>query len=243
MGRIPGYYEWDDEKLSPGKRKGGGLHQNLFDDDGKLRGNARFIPDDQVTANQIYAPDRDYQADSNDQQAAWQAEMIAALVRELAPILIEKVMSDGLPVVKRWWRSSLRPFLTKRFQSVRSLLSRRDHHPDIVDPPVLLPLSNDVSNPEDRDTDSNERATIPLEEAQLRMLSIFAAQTFIEQQLIKLSQSTVETSQQLEDMKHTLSAMSEQDLRALLTVTRDSLSAHQLDQLALGSPRRWEIES
>jgi hypothetical protein len=45
MGRIRGHYEWDDDNLSPGRNKGGGLHQNLFDADGKLKGSARFVPD------------------------------------------------------------------------------------------------------------------------------------------------------------------------------------------------------
>ncbi|MGO1539840.1 MAG: hypothetical protein ACTHW3_10775 [Leucobacter sp.] len=47
MGRIPGYYEWDDDDLTPGQKKEGGLHQNLFDDEGKLKGSARFIPSDE----------------------------------------------------------------------------------------------------------------------------------------------------------------------------------------------------
>lgn len=44
MGRIKGYYEWDDDQLAPGHKKEDGLHQNLFDCDGKLKGSARFIP-------------------------------------------------------------------------------------------------------------------------------------------------------------------------------------------------------
>ena len=36
MARISGHYEWDDDELTPGQRKGGGLHQNLFDGEGKL---------------------------------------------------------------------------------------------------------------------------------------------------------------------------------------------------------------
>jgi hypothetical protein len=37
MGRIKGHYEWDDDDLAPGHKKEGGLHQNLFDSDGKLK--------------------------------------------------------------------------------------------------------------------------------------------------------------------------------------------------------------
>lgn len=42
---MKGHYEWDDDHLTPGPKKEGGLHQNLFDSEGKLKGSARFIPD------------------------------------------------------------------------------------------------------------------------------------------------------------------------------------------------------
>ena len=45
--RIKGFYEYDDDDLTPGKKKEGGLHQNLFDSDGNLKGNARFVPDEE----------------------------------------------------------------------------------------------------------------------------------------------------------------------------------------------------
>ena len=46
MPRIRGFFEYDDDDLTPGKKKEGGLHQNLYDGDGKLKGTARFIPDE-----------------------------------------------------------------------------------------------------------------------------------------------------------------------------------------------------
>lgn len=46
MRRIRGFYEYDDDDLTPGKKKEGGLHQNLYNSDGDLKGNARFIPDE-----------------------------------------------------------------------------------------------------------------------------------------------------------------------------------------------------
>lgn len=45
MARIRGHYEWEDDDLTPGQKREGGLHQNLYDRDGKLKGNARFVPD------------------------------------------------------------------------------------------------------------------------------------------------------------------------------------------------------
>jgi hypothetical protein len=37
MARIRGHYEWDDDALTPGRKKEGGLHQNLYDSAGNLR--------------------------------------------------------------------------------------------------------------------------------------------------------------------------------------------------------------
>ena len=48
MERIRGHYEWDDDELIPGRKREGGLHQNLYDGDGNLKGSARFVPDDGV---------------------------------------------------------------------------------------------------------------------------------------------------------------------------------------------------
>ncbi len=48
MARIRGHYEWDDDDLTPGRKKEGGLHQNVYDSDGNLKSNARFVPDDQT---------------------------------------------------------------------------------------------------------------------------------------------------------------------------------------------------
>lgn len=56
MARIRGTYEYDDDDLTPGKKKEGGLHQNLFDEQGNLKGSARFIPDEDQ-------PEEDYGSD------------------------------------------------------------------------------------------------------------------------------------------------------------------------------------
>lgn len=62
MGRIKGHYEWDDDDLTPGRKKEGSLHQNLFDSAGNLKGSARFVPDDGtepeplVVTETVYVP-------------------------------------------------------------------------------------------------------------------------------------------------------------------------------------------
>ena len=44
MVKIHGTDEYDDDDLTPGKKKEGGLHQNLYRD-GELKDSARFTPD------------------------------------------------------------------------------------------------------------------------------------------------------------------------------------------------------
>ncbi len=46
MASIKRRYEYDDDDLTPGKKEGG-LHQNLFDSEGNLKGSASFIPDEE----------------------------------------------------------------------------------------------------------------------------------------------------------------------------------------------------
>ena len=53
MASIKGRYEYDDDDLTPGKKKEGGLHQNLFDSEGNLKGSARFIPDEGRTTRSL----------------------------------------------------------------------------------------------------------------------------------------------------------------------------------------------
>jgi hypothetical protein len=51
VGRISGHYEWDDDDLTPGHKKKGGLHQNLFDSEGNLKGSARSSPTTSAALN------------------------------------------------------------------------------------------------------------------------------------------------------------------------------------------------
>src|SRR6478672_6246261 len=101
MGRIKGHYEWDDDQLAPGQKKEGGLHQNLFDSEGKLKGSARFIPDDGsdpkplIVTETVYIP-LDERRGSSDNEALQEA--IAGLVVHLVGIGIVK----GMPHAEQW---------------------------------------------------------------------------------------------------------------------------------------------
>lgn len=65
MVEIKGRYVFDDGDLTPGNKKEGGLHQNLYKD-GKLVGNARFIPDEE----QADKPSREKEPSSRTSETA-----------------------------------------------------------------------------------------------------------------------------------------------------------------------------
>lgn len=62
MGRIKGYYVWEDDSLTPADRKNGGLHQNLFDQNGNLKGHARFVPaEESDEPGPVFGSETDYE--------------------------------------------------------------------------------------------------------------------------------------------------------------------------------------
>jgi len=112
VGRIKGHYEWDNDDLAPGHKKEGGLHQNLFDSDGKLKGNARFIPDGGdpeplVVTETVYVPVEERRLSREDEELQ---QAIAALVVQLIGLGIAK----GKPLAEQWWRGTARPVIAMR---------------------------------------------------------------------------------------------------------------------------------
>ena len=124
MGRIKGHYEWDDDHLAPGHKKEGGLHQNLFDSDGKLKGSARFIPDDGsdaeplIVTETVYIPLEERRESSDDEELQ---QAIAALVVHLVGVGIVK----GMPHAEQWWRNTGRPAIKAKRAALHERRTRR----------------------------------------------------------------------------------------------------------------------
>ena len=100
MGRIPGYYEWDDDDLTPGRKKEGGLHQNLFDADGSLKGSARFVPADEVDPDPIYVTEyvtEHVYVPAEERRLTPEQQELADLIGEVDPIKVAEGRSLGDP--------------------------------------------------------------------------------------------------------------------------------------------------
>ena len=121
MGEMPGWFKWEDDNLTPGKSKDGGLNNNLYDADGKLRGAARFIPADKpdpVAAeqpiNKRSSAKKPQQPASPGKRAAIQgevADVLAELAKSAAMGVLEGVKEVVTPVAKSLWEEKARPAL------------------------------------------------------------------------------------------------------------------------------------
>ncbi len=197
MGKIPGHYEWDDDDLTPGQRAGGGLHQNLFDEDGKLRGNARFVPGDIdpdpiVVTEHVYVP-VEARRKSREQEELEKA--IADALTSLAILGIEKAK----PHVAKFWREKVKPIAG----DVRAKITTRKHRgtsleihtPEPDEAPVTA-----VSLAEPRPLMSNA-------EAQARMLAAIAARAFADEQMRLVDASEIVDGDGVDSVRDALSTM------------------------------------
>src|SRR5689334_3267727 len=107
MGRIKGHYEWDDDGLIPGQKKEGGLHQNLFDGEGKLKGSARFVPDD--GSEDDFVVTENVFLDAEQRRLTREQEERAEFIAEVLFHLIGLGIAKATPIAKHWWRETARP--------------------------------------------------------------------------------------------------------------------------------------
>lgn len=176
MGRIPGYYEWDDDSLTPGQKMEGGLHQNLFDDEGKLKGSARFVPADEdvsdplVVTETVYIPVEERRKSKEEENVA---------VSMLLSILVLVGAEIAKPHVQHWWRESFQPFVGKQWLRLRKRPAQSVGSVPSVE--TAQESTSEVST--DLVLQDTERPRMSSAEAQARLLTAIAAQSFADDQM------------------------------------------------------------
>ena len=237
MGRIAGHFEWDDERLTPGQRVGGGLAQNLFDDDGNLRGHARFIPDDTAGVGDFSVDSGQPVTSTQGDRADWKVELVVALVRELAPIVLEKFLTDGMPVVVRVWKQNILPFLDTRYRALRARIPHLRKKPMYPDIEILPAIDDDDDSPIE-----SKNVSLADDGDTRRLMAIAAAFAFIEEQWEGLSRPDQVTRQMIDSMKAEVSGLSKEDLRVLCESVPSRVTPIQAQQLSLVSAPQWAVE-
>lgn len=114
MGKIYGYYEYD-ESLTPGRSEDGGLSQLLFDSEGKLSDHASFHPEDpdeDIDYNyDATSPTNDSDSDADAQAAALLILAVIGaaaggyvLIRKATPHVQRMINERALPAVRSFWK-------------------------------------------------------------------------------------------------------------------------------------------
>lgn len=220
MGRIKGHYEWDDDDLTPGQKKEGGLHQNLFDADGNLKGSARFVPDDGtdteplVVTETVYVPlDERRRTQENDQLAEFVADVVAHLAR--------RGLAAAAPVVAQWLRDTARPALASQRTRVVEWRQRRTalKNAGVVQATLLepaeAPSAGRVGSGELAET-SADRPDMSRAEAQARYLAALAARAYSEEQMRLVAGANIVDGRDLAELERSLAELPAEQLKALI---------------------------
>ena len=187
MPSIDGRLEWDDDELTPGKKKEGGLHSTLFDADGNLKSSARFVPDEddreaepETVHMHIYheAPAR---AKTPEQEAFEKA--VAEQLTRLVDFSIEKLT----PHAVRFWEDKARPALRSKVAKVKAKTKMKKTNGDqpAVALPALAAACTDVASVQEDNVEMTGA------EARARYMLALAAQAFSDEQMRILAVANV----------------------------------------------------
>lgn len=218
MGRIKGHYEWDDDDLTPGKKKEGGLHQNLFDSDGNLKGSARFVPsnEDESDARADSEPVFIYVTDEADlRRRQREQEQRDEFVAQVLTWLIEVGIPKGVPLVKRVWKEKARPAIKAQWGRVARRGRRARALP--VDSPPIVVEATVVEPSEELATDSEQFNTnMSSSEAQARLLAAHVARAFSDEQVNLVAAANILDDEGFSHLQRALSRLPPEQVALML---------------------------
>src|SRR4051812_16556909 len=187
MPSIDGRLEWDDDELTPGKKKEGGLHSTLFDADGNLKSSARFLPnenDREAEPETVYMHvyhEVPTPAKTPEQEAFENA--VAGLLNRLVDYGIEKLT----PHAVQFWEDKARPALRSKVAKVKAKTKLKKKHGDqlAVALPARVDACTDVASVEE------DKVEITRAEARARYMLALAARAFSDEQMRILAAANV----------------------------------------------------
>lgn len=227
MGRIKGHYEWDDDDLTPGQKKEGGLHQNLFDSEGNLKGSARFIPDDGsepeplVVTETVYVP-------VEQRRRTREEEELEQFIADLVSHLIDRGIAKAKPLAEQWWRETARPAIDARRARMRERRSRRLAEKKVVtvEATVVEPSQELAAAP------AEDRPDMSSAEAQARYLAALAARAYSDEQMRLVTNANIVDSEGVAELQHSLAELPSDQVKSLLEAMATNPSMLGEDTLA-----------
>lgn len=211
MGRIKGHYEWDDDDLSPGRNRGGGLHQNLFDVSGKLKGSARFVPDDGsepepfIVTEKVYVPIEERRRSREDEE-------LQRAIAGLLILLIDVGVMKGRPLAEKWWRETARPAIDAK----RAALHERRLRRKLAKEPAVPGGAAVEPAHEPQESPIEDRPIMSSAEAQARCLAAIAARAYSDEQMRLVGNADVVDANGLADLRRSLRQLPADQVKSLI---------------------------
>ncbi|WP_144316985.1 hypothetical protein [Streptomyces sp. sk226] len=194
MASVRGRFEYSDG-LTPGRSKDGGLHHNLYDDQGDLVGHGKFIPDGEGEGEGDSAVEPPpisvgesgcgCESDSRSRERLDPEEVAEAL------IMLIKFATWTAPRLKVWWKEQALPFA----KSTRSRFSRtrKDVSSDVSEESVTVVGSTPAESSREVIAELEEdRVSMDGEEASVRFAAALVAKLFSDEQMEILRNARIE---------------------------------------------------
>lgn len=239
MARIRGHYEWDDDDLTPGRKKEGGLHQNLYDSEGNLKGNARFVPDDGTDPQPVIVTETVY-IPADDRRRTQEDDELAEFVADVVGRLAARGIAAAAPVVAQWFRDTARPSLAAQRARVRQWRERRTtkKKESVVEATLVEPSREGAAAPtrepsgELIGTSAESRPNMSRAEAQARYLAALAARAYSDEQVRLVSGANIVDGGGVVELERSLAELPADQLRALIEMMATSPAMLGEDSLA-----------
>lgn len=211
MGRIKGHYEWDDDHLTPGQKKGGGLHQNLFDSGGNLKGSARFIPHDGTEPEPFTVTETVY-VPVEQRRRTREEEELAQAIAELVSHFIDRGIAKAKPYAEQWWRESARPAIdAQRAKIVERRLCRKAQKKTAVADVTVIESSQELT-----DASGDGRPNMSRAEAQARCLAALAARAYSDEQMSLVGSANIVDGEGFAQLKRSLAQLPSDQVKGLI---------------------------
>lgn len=205
MPRVPGYLEWDDENLTPGRGKEGGWSPNLFDSDGNLKGHARFIPadyddffgEDYPITTHVHEEER--QSPEADNEIIRTAAALGGAAAYYGAV-------RAMPHIKRFLKEKVKPIFRPKAKGQKD--QQHSVHHDLEALLVAAEVATDSKvSSESPSADmviAKEQPTMSIDEAIARLFLAEAARAYSDEQLQMVINSHTIDADELEAVRSAL---------------------------------------
>ncbi|MFG2481027.1 hypothetical protein [Streptomyces fagopyri] len=215
---IPGRLEYP-EDLTPGKTKKGGLHQNLYDSQGRLTGHGDFIPDAENEADPLTG--NEYRSASRTNERDEFAEVIREAIREAILDFLGRAIDHAVvvakPHVERWWEDQALPAIKSGWKKMprrnRTVGTRETDSQPAAAEAVTVVEATVVDSPHEVVAALDvHKVSMSSTEARVRLLLALMARAFSEEQVRIVSNANIEDDGDFAELKRAVEELTPQQV-------------------------------